>query len=433
MRPKISVTAAGDFLPQRRIPEAYEGFEEVSEFIKRGDARFFNLETTFPDEHCFGHQFYGGAYLRADTRILDDARRYGFNVLAYANNHTMDYAYRGLELTMQALAKAGFPSAGAGRNLDEAAAPAYLDTPKGSVGVIGVVSTMMNIAAMAGRQSRRIPGRPGVNGLRVDDYVEVTPEQYAAIKEVVELSQMNAQADISRAEGFTPPLPLGVTAFRTTNVRCGEKTRYVTHPNKRDMDRIIASIKTARAQCDYVMVSMHSHEVGGPSKELPGDFYTEFAHACIDAGATAILGHGPHIIRPIEIYKGCPIFYCMGNFIFQEELTEYTAEDQFEKYGLTSDTSMGDMYDIRTEGHTRGLLCDRRVMEAFIPYFEIDNDKVTKIELMPIDMGVNLEYWQMGLPRPGFGMGILERLAEMSRPYGTKISIHEDGIGVIEL
>jgi poly-gamma-glutamate synthesis protein (capsule biosynthesis protein) len=181
------------------------------------------------------------------------------------------------------------------------------------------------------------------------------------------------------------------------------------------------------------MVSMHSHEVGGPSKELPGDFYTEFAHKCIDAGATAILGHGPHIIRPIEIYKGCPIFYCMGNFIFQEELTEYTAEDQFEKYGLTSDTSMGDMYDIRTEGHTRGLLCDRRVMEAFVPYFEIDNDKVTKIELMPIDMGVNLEYWQMGLPRPGFGMGILERLAEMSKPYGTKISIREDGIGVIEL
>ena len=433
MRAKLSISAAGDFLPQRRIPENYDGFEEVSNFIKRADARFFNLETTFPDHTCYGHQFYGGAYLRADVGVLDDARRYGFNMLAYANNHTMDYAYKGLELTIDALAKAGFPSAGAGRNLDEAAAPAYLDTGRGSVGVIGVVSTMMNVAAMAGRQSRRIPGRPGVNGLRVDDYVEVTPEQFSAIQEIVNLSQMNAQADISRAEGFTPPLPEGVTAFRTTNVRCGEKTRYVTHPNKKDMDRIIQSIKTARAQCDYVVVSMHSHEVGGPNKEWPGDFYVEFAHQCIDAGASAILGHGPHLIRPIEIYKGCPIFYCMGNFLFQEELTEYTAEDQFEKYGLTSDTSMGDMYDIRTKGHTRGLLCDRRVMEAFVPYFEIDNDKVTKIELMPIDMGVGLEYWQIGLPRPGFGMGILERLAAMSEPYGTKITVREDGIGVIEL
>ena len=433
MRAKLSISAAGDFLPQRRIPEKYEGFEQVSEFIKRGDAKIFNLETTFPDETCYGHQFYGGAYLRADARILKDARRYGFNMLSFANNHTLDYAYKGLELSLKAIEKEGFPCAGAGRNLDEAAAPAYLDTGKGSVGVIGVVSTMMNIAAMAGRQSRRISGRPGVNGLRVDDYVEVTSEQYEVLKQIVEQSHMNAQADISRAEGFTPPLPEGVLALRTVNMRLGNQTRYVTHPNKKDMQRIIDSIKTARAQCDYVVVSMHSHEVGGTSKECPGDFYMEFAHQCIDAGATAILGHGPHIIRPIEIYKGCPIFYCMGNFIFQEELTEYTAEDQFEKYGLTSDTPMGDMYDIRTKGHTRGLLCDRRVMEAYVPYFEIENDKVTKIELMPIDMGVGLEYWQMGLPRPGFNQGILERLAEMSDPYGTKITIREDGIGVVEL
>ena len=433
MRPKISITAAGDYLQQRRISESYKGFKEVSEFIKRADARFFNLETTFPDETCYGHQFYGGAYLRADARILEDARKYGFNMLSFANNHTLDYSYKGLLLTMSAVEKAGFPSAGVGRNLDEAAAPAFLETSNGSVGVIGVVSTMMNVAAIAGRQSRRVPGRPGVNGLRVDDYVEVTPEQYEVLENLVSESKMNAQADISRAEGFTPPLPDGVLALRTLNVRRGEKSRYVTHPNKTDMDRIINSIKSARAQCDYVVVSMHSHEVGGTSKEIPGDFYTEFAHKCIDAGASAILGHGPHLIRPIEIYKGCPIFYCMGNFLFQEELTEFTAEDQYEKYGLTSDCSMGDMYDIRTKGHTRGLLCDRRVMEAYIPYFEIENDKVTKIELMPIDMGVGLEYWQMGLPRPGFGKGILERLAAMSEPYGTKITIQENGIGVIKL
>jgi poly-gamma-glutamate synthesis protein (capsule biosynthesis protein) len=173
--------------------------------------------------------------------------------------------------------------------------------------------------------------------------------------------------------------------------------------------------------------------VGAPDKECPGDFYTEFAHKCIDAGASAILGHGPHLIRPIEIYKGCPIFYCMGNFLFQEELTEYAAEDQYEKYGLSSDISMGEMYDLRTKGHTCGLLCDRRVMEAFIPYFEVENDRVTKIELMPIDMGVGLEYWQMGLPRPGFNRGILERLAKMSEPYGTQITIREDGIGEIKL
>lgn len=420
-------------MPQRRVPENYEGFNEVASFIKRADARFFNLETTFPNENCFGNQFYGGGYVRANSGVLDDAQRFGFNMLSFANNHTFDYSYQGLLLTMSAVEKAGFVSAGVGRNLDEAAAPAYLETKNGSIGVIGVVSTMMNVAAMAGQQSRRVMGRPGVNGLRVDDYVEVTPEQFDVLQKIVDESQMNAQADISRAEGYTPPLPDGVLALRTLNVRLGNKTKYITHPNKTDMNRIIKSIKNARALCDYVVVSMHSHEVGGPNKECPGDFYTEFAHMCIDAGASAILGHGPHIIRPIEIYKGCPIFYCMGNFVFHDELTECVAEDQYEKYGLTSDTSMRDMYDIRTKGHTRGLLCDKRVMEAFIPYIEIENDKVIRIELMPIEMGMDLEFWQKGLPRPGFGKGILERLAYMSKPYGTNITIREDGIGVIEL
>ncbi len=433
MRPRLSFTAAGDFLAQRRIAAGYSGFDEVRDFICRGDMRFFNLETTFPDHQCFGNQFYGGTYLRADESVLKDARLYGFNILSFANNHTLDYSYAGLFRTLEKVHEAGFPQAGVGRNLDEAAAPAYMETLNGSVGLIGVVSTMMNVAAIAGRQSRRVPGRPGVNGLRIDDSVTVTPEQFAVLKEIVEQSEMNAQADISRAEGFTPPLPEGVLAMQTVNIRLSDRTEHITHPNERDMQRILQSIRQARAQSDYVFVSMHSHEVGGHQKELPGEFYKEFAHRCIDEGATAILGHGPHIIRPLEIYKGKPIFYSMGNFLFQEELTPFVAEDQYEKYNVTSDCSMDEMYDIRTKGHTRGLLCDHRVLEAFIPYVEVENDIVTRIELLPISLGFEMEYWQRGLPRPGKDLNILQRLSEMSEPYGTEIRIREDGIGEVVL
>ena len=70
MRSSISFTAAGDFLVQRHMPESYEGFPEVRDFILRGDFRFFNLETVFTDETCYGNQFYGGAYLRADPEVL---------------------------------------------------------------------------------------------------------------------------------------------------------------------------------------------------------------------------------------------------------------------------------------------------------------------------------------------------------------------------
>lgn len=163
MRSKLSFTAAGDFLVQRRMPETYVGFPEVRDFLLRGDFRFFNLETVFTDETCFGSAFYGGAYLRADPEVFPDTLRYGFNMVTSANNHTMDFAYNGLLKTIETVRAAGVPNAGIGRNLNEAAAPAFLETAKGSLGLIGVTSSMTNVAALAGKQSRRFPGRPGVN------------------------------------------------------------------------------------------------------------------------------------------------------------------------------------------------------------------------------------------------------------------------------
>ena len=196
------------------------------------------------------------------------------------------------------------------------------------------------------------------------------------------------------------------------------------------MDRNIIS---ARSQCDCVLVTMHSHEVGLDDKELPADFYIEFAHRCIDAGASAVIGHGPHILRRVEMYKGRPIFYCLGNFVFQEEAQESYPEDMYEKYGVTSDTTIEELALLRTNHHTRGLLMNPKVLEAVIPYVELENDEVKKIELYPVSLGAELEYWQMGLPRPGFGRGILERLNALSVPYGTEIRIRKDGIGEIVL
>ena len=433
MRPKFSVTAAGDFLHTRNLPIGYDGFHEVRSFIERGDARFFNLETVFPDENCYGNQFYGGSYLWTDAKTcLNDAKAYGFNVLSFANNHTMDYSYRGLLRTLDAVREAGIPNSGVGRNLDEAAAAGYLQTPSGVLGLIGVCSTLVNEAAMAGRQSRRVLGRPGINGLRIESKVVVPEKYFAMLQEIDEKTDINAAAAISVAEGFDLGLPEGVLSLKGLKFEKGDGLHFETHPNEEDMKRILYAISDARRMCDYVVISLHSHEVGAKNKEVPGQFFTEFAHRCIDAGASAVLGHGPHIIRPLELYKGCPIFYSLGNFVFQD-FVDFEPEDIFEKYHLTSDTCFSDLSDIMSANNTRGLLANRHVMEAVIPYIEMENDAVTKIELMPISLGAGKEIWQMGIPRPGFGQGILERLQTMSAPYGTKIRIREDGIGVVEL
>ena len=100
---------------------------------------------------------------------------------------------------------------------------------------------------------------------------------------------------------------------------------------------------------------------------------------------------------------------------------------------MTSDDKLTDIYVRRTKDHTAGLCTDRRVYEAFLPYVRIENDEVTEITLMPISLGFGLERWRTGYPEPGFGLGILERLQEMSRPYGTFIRIDEEGYGHVAL
>ncbi len=49
-------------------------------------------------------------------------------------------------------------------------------------------------------------------------------------------------------------------------------------------------------------------------------FLETFSRRCVDAGADAVIGHGPHELRGIEIYHGAPIFYSLGNFLLRQKL-----------------------------------------------------------------------------------------------------------------
>ncbi len=430
---KMSFAAAGDMLIQRKISTKYDGFAELKDYISKADVKFFNLETTLHHGEYFGNQFCGGSYLYADPAVLDIAKEYGFNILSFANNHTMDYSYGGLLSTLENVNKAGFANAGVGKNLDDAASPGYLDTHNGRVALISVVSTMMNPAAMAGKQSRQILGRPGVNPLRVDEKMELTPEQFEVIESIAQNSSINARDNISRAEGYQNPLPDGIAVLKELKFFKGEKTYYHTKPNSEDIDRVKKAIYEAQMHADYIIISVHSHEVGGTTKETPAPFLEEFAHICIDSGAHAVIGHGPHLIRPVEIYKGFPIFYSLGDFMLHNESIHKLPEDMYEKYGLTSDATMRELFRKRSADYTRGLMTDRRMFESFIPYFEIEDGKITHLELLPIELDFKEPRWKNGNPHISTNSNILERLSEMSAPYGTKIRIDERGIGIVEI
>ena len=78
---------------------------------------------------------------------------------------------------------------------------------------------------------------------------------------------------------------------------------------------VVRDVKALRRRCDIVIVSMH-HGVEYTTK--PTKAQVEFAHAAVDAGASLVIGHHPHVIQPRESYRRAIIFYSLGNFVFDQ-------------------------------------------------------------------------------------------------------------------
>ncbi|MBE6563697.1 MAG: CapA family protein [Ruminococcaceae bacterium] len=428
----MKFTCAGDFLAQRRFPGEYEGFAPLRDYIMKGDFRFVNLETTLNEPgECYGSQFCGGSYLRAVPETVLDVKKYGFNILSAANNHTLDYSYGGLLATIDALKKYDMPHAGIGRNLSEAAAPAYLDTLNGRAALISVTASFHE-TAMAGEQNRLVKGRPGVNGLRNDTYYTVSKKEMEMIRELARVTQINGYTDVVRAEGYRPPLPEGAFDFGTIRFFEGEETRKVQKANKKDMKRVEKAIFDAKLQADCIIVSLHAHDMLGANKELPAEYVEEFARACIDFGAHAVIGHGPHLLRPLEIYKGKPIFYSLGNFLLNNENIPYAPEEMYDKEGLEGTATMHELFEKRSGGFKRGLYTAVKNYETIVPYFEIEEGELTKLEFMPVELGFGLPRSRYGMPRYDKNPAFIERFADLCALYGTKFD-EKDGLYRVKL
>ena len=105
----------------------------------------------------------------------------------------------------------------------------------------------------------------------------------------------------------------------------------------------------------------------------------------------------------------------------------------YKMQGLTSDATMREFFCKRSKNYTRGLMRDRRMLESVIPYVEFKDGKVNKIELMPIELNFDLPVWRSGNPRFSDKHNIIQRLNEMSKEFGTTITIDDRGYGVVEL
>ncbi len=416
----MKFTAAGDTAIQRLLVD-YDGIDDIKQQIARGDVRFFNLETTV-NKDCFANYFSGGTWLRTDKRVVKSLEKLGFNLATGANNHCLDFGHEGLLQTIDALDEMGYVHAGLGRNLREASAPRYLDLPEGRVALIAC-STLFAPGANAGEQSRLLPGRPGINGLRVKKTLVVDKEDIENLKKISAKTGVNISKEALIKTGYAAPLPEGTYDLGDMHFEVGAEKGLKMEIDPADMKRIEKAIEEAKFFADYVIVSLHSHDRQFEDNDMPAKYIEDFAHRCIDCGAHIILGHGPHLLRPFEVYKERPIFYSMGDFLLQLENCELAPEDFYEKFKLTSDSSMYELFKARTRNFTCGLQRQSVMMEAIVPYFEMQDGKLTKLDIIPIELGLGMSHAQIGLPRLAKDNAILERFAKMSEPYGTKFKI----------
>jgi poly-gamma-glutamate synthesis protein (capsule biosynthesis protein) len=184
------------------------------------------------------------------------------------------------------------------------------------------------------------------------------------------------------------------------------------------------AISEAASNADIVVASVHAHS--------QGQWLTEFAHQAIERGASMVFVHGPHHVRGIEIYRGSPIFYSMGNFVFEPEFVARHPVEAYEKAGIAHDAPMSELMAVRDK-LTKGLSGDRTAYEGFVTVLSCENGKVKSIRLLPIDLQFDGADDRRGRPRLAsgeLGRRIIDGVAMRSKRLGTRLRyVPEQGFG----
>jgi poly-gamma-glutamate synthesis protein (capsule biosynthesis protein) len=430
----VKFTLAGDSIVNRRLSVFDDPASTgLFDFIRQSDAAFTNFETLITNYAYPGAAVSGGAYQSSPSFTANEIKWAGFNMVSTANNHAFDFGVGGMQSTLQALDEAGLVHAGTGNNLALARSPAFLDTKKGRVALVAVASTFTE-GSLAGEQRPDLIGRPGVNPLRFTTTYTVDHDTFQALEKVATLTAGGGEGGEGAAARSQAPrtrLRIGALQFQL-----GDTAAVTTQLNKSDLEGLKSSVSDAHRQAEWVIVSSHTHESGPGSQSNPPDFLIAAAHAAIDAGADIFVAHGPHILRGIEVYKGKPIFYSLGNFIFENETMLFQPAESFESANLPSSASVADYFDNRSANDTRGFPVNKAVWESVVAQVSFHPDHtLDQITLVPISLGYMEPRNQRGRPRlssPERSRLTIDEIAKLSGPFGTTVT-YLAGRGVVSL
>ena len=139
--PNFSITLTGQSMIRSDIRAHVPAAVPQIKSLLKGDVAFTNFETTILDVKK-GQSPKDGRFL-SPPEALESLKTFGFNLLSFANNHAWDLKVPGIENTIAEGTRLGLTHAGTGNNVEEAVAPGYLHTPKGTVALVAMASGLI--------------------------------------------------------------------------------------------------------------------------------------------------------------------------------------------------------------------------------------------------------------------------------------------------
>jgi poly-gamma-glutamate capsule biosynthesis protein CapA/YwtB (metallophosphatase superfamily) len=432
-RPRFTLAVTGDLLHTRRlapIAEDDERFAQVVARLRAADATFGNLELTVAerdDPEAWIWSVTEDWALGSEPHVIEDLRDLGFDIVGRANNHAMDRGPAGLRTTSRLLDDAAIVHAGAGEDRSQAAAPRFLETPRGRVGVVSVTtSPSPRDVAPALDAFAGLAPRPGIHTLGLQPVVTVPNATHEVLR------QLHDRMPDSVGEWMSgEPLNL----FRTRFV-AGAELAIEYLPDTAHRDAIMRSLRQSAAQADVTILAVHAHQ-GDDDPANPLQYLRDLAHDGVAAGADVVAVSGPHVPAPIEIHDGAAILYGLSNFIWSDvggPLPEYI-------WQLTR-SAAGEHIDPRTmsEAELIDLLnedafADPWIFRAAFAEVVFGEQGVEEVRVHPVDLGSSLPLTRKGIPRTPeaeVAREICERFADISSTLGTKLDV-ADGTATITL
>ena len=265
---ELGLLIAGETNVQRRDrPGA--AFDGVREVFAAADLRFCHLEGLLaapsddPSSPDIPHK---PLWRHSGPRAVEALTSVGIDAVGCASN--VSYPNRAVEASAAVLTEAGIAFAGIGGDRERARAPAIVERRGTRVAFLSYTSVFWPSSHAAENDG------PGTAVLRART-------AYAPGRRALEMP--------------------------------GAPPEIVTFVEPEELQGLRDDVAGARREADIVVVSCHW---GVSSSAEPVEYQRTLGRAAIEAGADAVVGHHPHVLQPVEFHRGRPIFYSVGNFVF---------------------------------------------------------------------------------------------------------------------